>query len=153
MKITTRAATGKDREWLFALKVATMRDYVTAIYGWDDGVQRRLFDEQFDPATIRILQVDGHDAGLLEVRAAADHLFLARIEILPAFQRQGIGSAVIRSVIAGSGEKQQPVHLQVLRSNPARALYERLGFTIYEETPTHLKMKIEPGHASPPAAG
>ena len=121
-----------------------MRDYVTAIYGWDDALQRRMFDDRFDPSMILILQVEGHDAGLLEVKEGADHIFLARIEVMPAYQRKGIGTAVIESIVADSQKKNRPVFLQVLRSNPARALYERLGFRVYEESPTHFKMKKEP---------
>lgn len=129
-----------------------MRDYVSAIYGWDEALQRRMFYDRFDPALIRIIQVEGRDAGLLEVREGTDHIFIARIEVTPACQRQGIGTAVIKSILADSREKGRPVILQVLRSNPARALYERLGFSVYAETPTHFKMRKEPDQALQPAA-
>ncbi len=46
LAITHRKAAFEDREWLFKLKCATMRDYVAKVYGWDDSVQRRLFEEK-----------------------------------------------------------------------------------------------------------
>ena len=101
-----------------------MRDYVTAVYGWDEELQRRMFDDRFDPTMIQILQSEGHDVGLLEVKERTDHIFLARVEVVPAYQRKGIGTAVIESIVAESRRKNRPVFLQVLRSNPARALYE-----------------------------
>src|SRR5260221_7097143 len=64
LKVTYRKAVMADRDWLFELKRGTMRDYVAAIFGWDDAVQRRMFEEKFDPTRIRIIQVDGRDAGL-----------------------------------------------------------------------------------------
>jgi len=141
--ITFRSAAIGDGEWLFALKRATMRDSIAAVYGWDDEVQRRMFEEKFEPGKIRIIQVDGRDGGLLDVRERDDHVFLGRIEVMPVFQRQGIGAAVIQSVVAEAKKKHLPVLLQVLKPNPARALYERLGFFVYEETATHFKMKKE----------
>ena len=33
-------------------------------------------------------------------------------------------------------------YLQVFKSNPAKYLYERLGFTVYGETETHYQMEI-----------
>lgn len=135
-----------DREWLWELKRATMRAYVTAVFGgWDDETQRQMFTAKFDPARLRIIQVEGCDAGLLEVEEQATHFFLARIEVLPALQGQGIGSAVIAAIIAEAQQKQKEVRLQVLRPNPAKALYERLGFKVTEETATHFRMRKEPG--------
>ncbi|MGD1931063.1 MAG: GNAT family N-acetyltransferase [Leptolyngbyaceae cyanobacterium] len=48
--------------------------------------------------------------------------------IYPGLQRQGYGSQVIGDIIAQADEKGLPVELQVVKINPAIALYERLGF-------------------------
>lgn len=37
-----------------------------------------------------------------------------------------------------------PTRLQVLKVNPARSLYERLGFELVEETQTHYVMQFQP---------
>ncbi len=144
-KIQYRPATEGDREWLWALKSATMRDYVAAIWGWEDEAQRRMFDEKFDPARIRIIQADGREVGLLDYEERTDDFFIGRIEILPTAQRAGIGSAVIAAILHQAAKKTKNVRLQVLRSNPARRLYERLGFCVEAETSTHIKMKKKPG--------
>lgn len=141
--LTYRNAVPGDRDWLFELKKATMRNYIAAVYGWDDEVQRQWFIEKFNPALIRIIQQDGRDAGLLHAEENPDHVFIAQIEVLPAFQNQGIGSAVIRTVIEDAKQKNKPVLLQVLKPNPARRLYERLGFSVWAETATHFKMRRE----------
>ena len=122
-----------------------MRAYVAEVFGWDDADQRRRFDAQFDPAGLRVIQADGRDAGLLALAEHADHLFLARIEILPAWQNRGVGSTVIRSILAEARRQQKSVLLRVLRPNPARALYERLGFHLAGETAAHFQMRYEAG--------
>jgi ribosomal protein S18 acetylase RimI-like enzyme len=72
----------------------------------------------------------------------ADDVFLAAIEIDPAYQRQGIGAALIRDIIANAGALRLPVRLQVLKVNErARALYQRLGFVETGETKTHFLMQ------------
>ncbi len=140
----------EDRGWLWDLKRATMREYVAAIYGWDDDTQRRMFEAKFDPSRIRIIQLEGRDVGLLEFAEREADFFLGRIELLPAYQKDGIGSAVIVAVAVEAKAKEKSVRLQVLRSNPARRLYERLGFLLEEETATHFKMKKEPNQAPEP---
>lgn len=135
-----RSATNGDREWLWELKRATMREYVAAVFGWEDEAQRRMFDEKFDPSRIHIIQVDGRDVGLLDFEERETDFFLGRIEILPTAQGRGIGSAVIQAVIDQATAKNKAVRLQVLRANPAIRLYERLGFRVEAETATHIKM-------------
>jgi ribosomal protein S18 acetylase RimI-like enzyme len=49
------------------------------------------------------------------------------------------------SIIRNASENSANVMLQVLKVNPkAKALYERLGFTVYETTDTHFKMIYKP---------
>ena len=45
----------------------TMREYVAAIYGWEDQTQRTMFEEKFDPRRLRIIRVEGNDAGLTQL--------------------------------------------------------------------------------------
>jgi ribosomal protein S18 acetylase RimI-like enzyme len=63
------------------------------------------------------------------------------IELLPAWQGKGIGTAIIRTLLA----RRKDVSLRVLTSNPrAAALYERLGFRVVQRTPERLYMRAEP---------
>jgi hypothetical protein len=94
--ITTRTATGDDKDFLWELKVASMRQYVEAVYGWDDSSQYGFFELGFHPQAIQIIQYDQQDIGMYELRERDPDWFLARIEILPAFQGKRIGRAVIQ---------------------------------------------------------
>jgi len=134
-----RSATGDDASYCFELNRRTLRDYVLATWGrWDDAEQALHFQSSFNPDRSRIIRLDGRDIGLLVVDASADPYRLLTIAIMPEHQRKGLGARVIDRVIDEAAPKD--VWLQVLRVNPARTLYERLGFRLFEETDTHFRM-------------
>ena len=141
MTYTLRPASEEDFHFLYDLKVACLKEYVTATYGWDEAYQRRLFAKRFDPSAMQIIVVDDRDVGQLSVEDSADELYIAGVYLLPAWQNQGLGTTVIENVLSTAAAREKGVHLQVLRVNPALRLYERLGFTIFEETDTHFKMR------------
>ena len=70
--LSFRPVTDDDYEYLYALNEATMRDYAEQTYGpWDEAVNQRIFAERWRPETMQIVQVDGQDAGLLELLPTA----------------------------------------------------------------------------------
>jgi ribosomal protein S18 acetylase RimI-like enzyme len=58
-------------------------------------------------------------------------------------QRKGIGTCVIKTILASGRQRSQPVTLAVMKINPAVALYERLGFRITHEDEHKLYMRAE----------
>lgn len=137
---TLRAAIESDRSFCWELHVATLRDYVQATWGrWDEAEQRKRFGAWFAPAMLRIIQADGERVGFVKIDEDDGHVRLLSIAIAPARQRAGLGSAVIMQVIDVATPR--PVWLQVLKVNPAKALYERLGFVVIGETATHWRMR------------
>jgi ribosomal protein S18 acetylase RimI-like enzyme len=147
MKIGLRPGAPRDREFLWGLHRAALRDYVDQTWGWDENWQRDKFEENFDPAGLLIVERDGDPIGQISVRRTADEIFLAAIEIAPEHQNQGIGSQLLKALLSESGQSQLPVTLQVLKVNPARRLYERLGFEHAGETSTHYLMRRKPAHS------
>ena len=61
-----------------------------------------------------------------------DELHINSLAVAPALRRQGVGSELMRAVLAKAREEgASKATLEVRRSNePARALYERLGFEV-----------------------
>lgn len=141
LPIGLRPAAERDLEFLYALHVATMKAYVDQTWGWDEAFQSSRFRETFDPADTRIITLDGRDIGMLAIEDEEAQVFLALIEIDPEHQSRGIGTAIIGQVITEAALAGKPVFLHVLRTNPAKGLYERLGFAVVAETPTHFHMR------------
>jgi len=61
-------------------------------------------------------------------------IVLDEIHLLPKFQGHGIGAKIIRELLDEAHTSGKTVALIVLKTNPAKGLYERLGFKIYSET-------------------
>ena len=138
--IELRAAGESDRELLWLIQSTSMRPAVEATWGWDESFQRSYFDEHYGAVPFQIVRVNGHDAGMLCWEVGPDHVFLRNVALLPDFQGRGIGTEVIRAVMAEAADRGVPLRLQVLKTNRAQRLYERLGFHTYAETATHLQM-------------
>lgn len=146
MEFTLRPASAADYEWLWELKRMTMQAHVEATWGsWDDVAQEAFFRRSFSPETVQLILVDAANAGLLHLERTPSELFLANIQIHPAFQNRGLGTAVIKTVMESARLLQLPVRLQVLTVNhAARELYLRLGFAVTSETNTHVIMRWHP---------
>ena len=81
------------------------------------------------------------DIGMISLEDRTDDVFLRAIEIFPTHQGQGIGARIIQEIIDDAASKQKPVSLSVLKVNPAKSLYKRLGFSVIEETDPRIFMK------------
>jgi ribosomal protein S18 acetylase RimI-like enzyme len=140
-KLDLRDCREEDRAFLWEVRRQALRDHVAAMWGWDEPAQREKFDRRFTPAGHQIIVHDGRDAGVLNVVDEGSHLVVGKIELLPAFQRRGIGSALMNDILARARSRNVPVHLQVLLANtPARRFYERLGFEVVARTESHFQM-------------
>ena len=123
MQWTLRSTTADDRDFLFALHRSSMRPYVDATWGWDDDEQARMFDQNFDPAGQQIVQLDGVDAGMLAVEETDEEICLAVIEIHPRFQRRGLGTEIIQSVLDEAQLRGSPSRCGCFTPILARALF------------------------------
>jgi ribosomal protein S18 acetylase RimI-like enzyme len=137
---TLRPATEQDYTFLWSLHKAALGPHVAKVYGWDETLQAQLFRERFDPARRSIIVVADQDVGVLEVTEGEDGVFLDTIEIMPEHQGRGLGGTVTGDVVRNAHAAGLPVTLRVLKVNPARRLYERLGFVEIGQTETHFIM-------------
>ena len=119
-----------------------MKGYFEASGGWDDAEQRERFRGHFaDPSSIRVIVFGSRDIGCLSVDDLGDSLFIGFIGMLPEYQRRGMGTRLLQQVIAEADRREIPVQLRVLKVNPARSLYERLGFVVVDNEGVRYQMK------------
>lgn len=143
MRWELQQATASDEQPLYEIHRAAMRDHVEAVWGWDEADQRARFLAGFDPARVSVIMVAEKPIGLLRVDRRDDEVFLASIELAPEAQRRGLGGEIVGWVLREAAQRGVPVRLQVFHQNPARRLYERLGFHVVGETATHVEMVHE----------
>jgi ribosomal protein S18 acetylase RimI-like enzyme len=128
-----RPACSGDFSFLRTLHRTALKEYVAQIWGWDEEQQEKLLRERFDPVKMQIIQLEGRDIGVLQVDDNGTEIVLTSILIVTECQNRGIGSQIITDIIAKADERRVPLKLSVLKPNPARTLYERLGFSITSE--------------------
>jgi ribosomal protein S18 acetylase RimI-like enzyme len=138
-----RDATERDFEFLYSLHEQTMKSYVDQTWGWVDADQRARFRAGFDPTKQKVIVSDGQDVGVVAVEESPLGMFIRFLEIAPPWQGRGMGAQVIEDIIKAANMRGLTTRLQVLKVNPARRLYERLGFKRVEETQTHHIMEIQ----------
>ena len=85
-------------------------------------------------STTSVVTAYGADVGRLRVVRTARLVELAGLQFLPAHQGRGLGSRVIRDLMAEAALSGRGFGLSVEKDNPrARALYERLGLVVVGE--------------------
>ena len=105
-----------------------MGDHITAIWGWDEQIQRTLHERAFNPHRWQIITAGQADVGMLDVDYRPGETYLSRIEIHPGHQGHGIGTRIISALLDEAERKGQDLVLDVLTVNRrAQALYQRLG--------------------------
>jgi GNAT superfamily N-acetyltransferase len=135
-----REATPEDTDFAKCVKLEGLRPYIEMLWGWDDETEERQFLETFDPARATMITSDSGTVGFYELVDQGFELFLAGIYIDARFRGRGLGTAVLLDLLAVARNRQLPLALRVLKPNPARRLYERLGFRATRATKTHVLM-------------
>ena len=141
-RLKLRKASQDDMELAFLVKRAAFRKYAELVWGWDEDGQRQLHDRRFREQDYRIINLDGNDIGVISMDVKPDCVFVNQIYVLPEHQGQGVGWKCMQVILERGRDLGLTVRLQVLKVNPrAVAFYERLGFTITDETDTHFLMQ------------
>lgn len=118
---------------------ATTREAEMSLVPWTDEEKRTFLDAQFQAQQAhydvqypdcdrRVIELDGRPIGRLYVDRSEDEILIVDIALLPGFRGRGIGTMLLREILAEGAAANRPVAIHVERDNPARFLYARLGF-------------------------
>jgi ribosomal protein S18 acetylase RimI-like enzyme len=138
MKI--RSYTEEDYQFTHDLHLKNMLAYVDKYWGgWDSAIFRR----DVCPESTWIVEYKVQKAGffILNFESIAH---LKNIQIGADFQNKGLGSKILKHCELESSKKGfDTLYLEAFLDNPARKLYERLGYETYDITKSHYQMKKE----------
>jgi GNAT superfamily N-acetyltransferase len=119
-----------------------MKQIIEAAYGWDEATQRAYAEESLGGM---IVLVEEKPVGVVTLTDWGDQLHVVWMAIAAEMQGHGLGRALVEYCQRQAVEEKKPLTLQVLRGNPAGALFERLGFQVYERNGPHrLLMRWRP---------
>jgi len=134
-----RPAVEADLPFLIALRLETLaRNFERQGIAVSADEHRQRVEFRLDAASI--IEIDGRAAGLIKVLQDGATWTIEQFQIEPAQQRGGIGTMVLRALIAVSRAAGALLRLSVLKQNPAARLYARLGFRTLAETANSYKM-------------
>jgi GNAT superfamily N-acetyltransferase len=105
--------------------------------------QRDSFALRWHAAEVRIIALRRKEVGWLQTGSSTDAIFVKQLYLEESFQRRGIGSCVMRTVIDEAAHEGKAVTLAVVKMTPARRLYERLGFSLTDEDQYKFYMRRE----------
>jgi ribosomal protein S18 acetylase RimI-like enzyme len=137
--VTLREKTEQDAEFLYSVYASTREEELAQV-GWDAGqkehflrgqfeAQRQCYESNYPGAEFQVILVEGKAAGRLYVDRRANEIRIMDIALLPEFRGQGIGTGLLKSILAEGQRTHRLVSIHVEVFNPAIRLYERLGFT------------------------
>jgi ribosomal protein S18 acetylase RimI-like enzyme len=89
----------------------------------------------------QVLLRDGEPVGLIKLQRIPGEWQLVQLQLVAGVQGQGLGRDVLEEVLADAAAAGADVCLDVLKTNPARHLYERLGFLVVGEDEHEYLMK------------
>lgn len=140
--VDLRPTSSGDREFLVAVFRTTREDEL-ALTNWTELEKAAFIDSQFraqdgyyrevyPDGRFLVVTLDNEPIGRLYLVRLADELRVIDIALAPAHRGKGIGSSLLANVTAEADAAGLPVRLHVEPWNPAKRLYERLGFRTIE---------------------
>jgi ribosomal protein S18 acetylase RimI-like enzyme len=149
-----RPVADADRAFLVDLYASVRADELAQV-PWDDATKRAFVEQQFNAqdahyrgnypgATLDVIEVGGEPAGRLYVHRGEHDVRIMDIAIAPAFRRRGIGTRLLGALIDEAAAEGRKLSIHVEANNPARSLYERLGFAPVGENGVYLLMERAP---------
>lgn len=123
-------ATEADFDKLLSLRLMTMPAHLEKA-GLFLSVDQHNARVSEDYSCSFIIYCEHQMVGMLKYRNLDHCINIMQLQIFPAFQNKGIGRGVLTQLIEINKGKR--VELTVLKDNPAKDLYLRLGFTVIGE--------------------
>ncbi|WP_395355576.1 GNAT family N-acetyltransferase [Vibrio sp. D3] len=146
MEISLRQALDSDIDFLLNLRDITMGQYLKdcGMPITKDAYLSRILYE-FKHA--KIIEVDGSSAGLFKAKFNEESNEWYLVQIHQNYQNQKIASSLISMLIGKANVTNSAVGLSVVKTNPAKHLYSRLGFETVSENEFEYLMQQKPNKA------
>lgn len=148
MTVIYEPAAHADLEHLVALRIEAMRESLERVGRFDAERARARFAGSFEPSCTRHILVQGERIGFVVVKACPDGLLLDHLYLRPGAQGRGIGSAVLRDVLADADERCLPLHVGALKGSAANRFYAQHGFEQVGESDWDVYYRRAPARAS-----
>jgi ribosomal protein S18 acetylase RimI-like enzyme len=149
--LSFRPVTPTDEAFLATL-YASSRMQELALVDWNEAqktsflnmqfaAQQKHYQAHYTDVDYSIVLWDGQACGRLYLARWPGELRVVELTVLSAYQNLGIGTQILKGVLAQAALAGKPVRIHVEQSNPAQGLYRRLGFVAVETHGVHVLME------------
>lgn len=154
MAISLREASAGDESFLRAVYAST-REQELALVPWSIEQREAFLKFQFDAqhsyyhaqypnANYSIVLADNQPVGRLYVFREEGEIRILDVALLPEYRNGGIGSSLLRDLLAEGARTGQVVRIWVEEFNPSLALFKRLGFSAIHQDGFNVLMQCVP---------
>lgn len=141
LAVELRAAQESDVPFLLQLRALSLEPHEKKA-GLPPSAQRRLERVRAHFEAGQVIELAGQPVGLVKVVRSAQRWKLLQLQVLPQYQGRGIGTEVVLDVLKQARAVHLPVVLTVLKENPAKRFYERVGFRVVGEREHVYEMSV-----------
>jgi ribosomal protein S18 acetylase RimI-like enzyme len=153
--VRLRPATSEDEAFLRQLFATTRADEL-ALMAWDENqkeayitmqfnAQKQQYAMSYPEAQHSLILLNDVPIGRQMIDRGESVFTLVDIALLPAHRSAGIGTLLIEGLLAEAASAGKCVTLSVWYSNPAKNLYERMGFSAASDDGVYCQMRWNPG--------
>jgi ribosomal protein S18 acetylase RimI-like enzyme len=141
----------EDEAFLLEVYAGTRADE-TAQTGWDDaqrqafikmqfGAQQQHYRSHYPQGEHSIILLNEKPIGRLYVARSSGEIRILDVALLPDQRNKGIGTRIIKDLMAEAAKTGRPVRIYVENFNRALRLFERMGFLQIEQRGFHYLMQ------------
>jgi ribosomal protein S18 acetylase RimI-like enzyme len=142
--VTLRRFKKADLGFLYRVYAASRAEEMALLTHWSAAekenflrfqfeAQHKHYQENYPHARYDIIVKGSERIGRFYVARMQNEIRLMDMALLPEHRNQGIGSALLRDLLDEAEGSRKFVSLHVEPYNPAKRLYERLGFVVVGE--------------------
>lgn len=121
----SRAEELRAAPWSEAQKAGFLRDQFA--------IQDAFYREHYPDCEFLVVERDGRPVGRLYRDRRHDEIRIVDLALLAAERGRGLGGRLLQAILDEAAAAGLPVRIHVERTNPARRLYDRLGFAVESE--------------------
>jgi ribosomal protein S18 acetylase RimI-like enzyme len=100
----------------------------TAFLDMQFTAQKAHYDNYYPDCQFLVIELEGTAIGRLYIDRQEDDISIIDIALVPAWRGRGIGRMLLEEILAEGAATGRKVTIYVEHFNPARHLYDRLGF-------------------------
>ena len=111
-------------------------------------LQHRHYVANYPGADLLLIESDSIPIGRIYVYRSAREIRLMDIALVPDWRNRGIGTRLLRELMAEARSTGSSLTLHVEPTNPAQRMYQRLGFRLIEQRGVYDFLGWDPAEAA-----